>query len=93
MTQEEKNTLIQAAAILENIGIATGHTLSLSINKLIAAVEKTGKPTRFTVGNKDQPLQHLVKEEQKQQGKRVTLKDTMPNNVLATSEKKTTRKK
>ena len=95
MTAEEKEVLTKAAAILETIGVASGQSLALNITKLITAVEKTGKATRFTVGNTEQPLQHLVKEEQTKGGKRVSLKDTLPKNVLATSEKKTlrTRKK
>jgi len=90
MTAEEKEVLKMAAAILETIGVASGHSLALNITKLITAVEKTGKATRFTVGNTEQPLKHLVKEEQTKGGKRVSIKDTLPN-VLATSEKKTTR--
>jgi len=93
MTTEEKQTLTQAVTILEGISGGVGPAIALQMKKLIQAVEKTGKTSRFTVGNKENPLAHLAKEEHKVNTKRVTIKDTLPKNVLATSEKKTNNRK
>ena len=93
MTTEEKQALTEAVTILEGLSGGVGPAIALQMKKLIQAVEKTGRPTRFTVGNQDNPLAHLTKEEHKVNTKRVTIQDTLPKNVLATSEKKTNNRK
>ena len=91
MTQEEKDAFKAAIEAAKAQGTHAWTNIANTMTSLIDAFERTGKKTRFAVGNTEQPLKHLVKEEQQKGGKRVSLKDTLPKNVLATSEKKTTR--
>jgi hypothetical protein len=99
MTAEEKEALIKASTILKDTGIAQGHAIALQINKILDAIEQTGKPNRFAKVEGTNPLQHLVKDEQKTANRKpLGLKEAAAKregtaNVLATSEKKTTRKK
>jgi hypothetical protein len=98
MTAEEKEALTKASTILKDTGIAQGHAIALQINKILDAIEQTGKPNRFAKVEGTNPLQHLVKDEQKAANRKpLGLKEAAAkrenNNVLATSEKKTTRKK
>ena len=99
MTTEEKDLLIKASAILSNLAGAVGANIALQINKVVQAVEKTGKPNRFAKEEGVNPLQHLVKQEVRQSNKKpISLQEAAAKreenaNVLATSEKKTSRKK
>jgi hypothetical protein len=99
MTTEEKDLLIKASALLKSLGISQADAHALGIDKIIQAVEQTGKPNRFAKVEGTNPLQHLVKDEQKAANRKpLGLKEAAAKregtaNVLATSEKKTTRKK
>jgi hypothetical protein len=98
MTTEEKDALVKASAILSNLSGAVGPNIALQIKKVIAAVEKSGKPNRFVQATTN-PLQHLVKDEVRQSNKKpislqeAAAKNAESKNVLATSEKKTTTRK